>query len=397
MPGGSHDDASRRPRRFVHLTAGNMFGGIETLLVTLACTRALAAPAETTFAVCFDGRLAETLRATGAEVVILGAVRARAPWTVLSARRRLRDYLRGGETLVCHGTWSQGLFGDVGRDAGANVFYMHGPVAGSRWTERLARVNRPHGVVANSRYTLSSLPLLYAGVTAEVCYCPVLLPTAEGCRAAVRAELGVADSHAVIVVASRLEPWKGHRSLIAALERLRSRSGWEAWVIGGPQNDGESRYLAELVESVRAAGLAGRVRFLGQRTDVPRLLRGADIHCQPNLDPEPFGIAFVEALAAGLPVVSHDFGGAAEIVTAECGTLVAPGDTGALAAALEHLILDASARRRLGDAGPARAALLTAPETQVPALVDAFERVAAISTCPPGSRGGTTSQPSWNR
>ena len=55
-------------------------------------------------------------------------------------------------------------------------------------------------------------------------------------------------------------------------------------------------------------GIADRVRFLGERFDVPRLLAAADVHCQPNSGPEPFGIAFIEALYASLPVVSTRIG-----------------------------------------------------------------------------------------
>ena len=75
-----------------------------------------------------------------------------------------------------------------------------------------------------------------------------------------------------------------------------------------------------------------RVRFLGQRSDIPDVLGAADIHCQPNVDPEPFGVAFVEALHAGLPVVTTAIGAAPEVVDATCGVLV-PKDAGALAGA----------------------------------------------------------------
>ena len=80
----------------------------------------------------------------------------------------------------------------------------------------------------------------------------------------------------------------------------------------------------------------------------PRLLAAADIHCQPNTAPEPFGLAFVEALHAGLPVVTSDLGGAREIVHARCGVLVRAGDVAALGAALQALIDDRRA------AAPAR-------------------------------------------
>jgi glycosyltransferase involved in cell wall biosynthesis len=108
--------------------------------------------------------------------------------------------------------------------------------------------------------------------------------------------------------------------------------------------------------------------FLGQRTDVARLLQAADVHCQPNTGAEPFGLAFVEALYAGVPVVTSDLGGATEIVTPACGVLVAPGDTAALTAALQALMDDPARRATLGAAGPARARALCDPDAQMTAL-----------------------------
>ncbi len=110
---------------------------------------------------------------------------------------------------------------------------------------------------------------------------------------------------------------------------------------------------------------------------MPRLLAAADLYCQPNLGPEPFGIAFVEALYAGLPVVSTRLGGAAEIVNEDCGVLVEPGDAAALAAALGRLIDDPSARARLGATGPERARMLCDPALILDRLRDLLRRVVA--------------------
>ena len=98
------------------------------------------------------------------------------------------------------------------------------------------------------------------------------------------------------------------------------------------------------------------MRFLGEREDVARLLAAADIYCQPNTGPEPFGISVVEALAAGIPVVTTRLGAAPEIVDDSCGRLVDAGDTAALTSTLSALAADADVRRRLGRAGVARAA-----------------------------------------
>ena len=120
---------------------------------------------------------------------------------------------------------------------------------------------------------------------------------------------------------------------------------------------------------------------MGERADVPDLLAAADIHCQPNSAPEPFGLAFVEALYASLPVVSSDAGGVPEIVTPACGILVPPGDAEALRAALASLIADPERRTVLGAAGPARARALCDPQRQLElleaALATAHPRVTA--------------------
>src|SRR5271163_4247051 len=75
---------SRRetPMRVMHIVSGRLYGGVETLLATLARCRQLSAAMEPEFALCFDGRLREELAATGVPVHLLGEVRARHPLSV---------------------------------------------------------------------------------------------------------------------------------------------------------------------------------------------------------------------------------------------------------------------------------------------------------------------------
>jgi glycosyltransferase involved in cell wall biosynthesis len=117
------------------------------------------------------------------------------------------------------------------------------------------------------------------------------------------------------------------------------------------------------------------VKFLGQRSDVQDVLAAADIFCQPNLTPEPFGIVFVEALWAGRPVVTFGLGGALEIVDGSCGLLIPPGDVAGLADALQRLIEQDQLRATLGRGGRARALQLSDPATQMNALSGLTERV----------------------
>ena len=169
---------------------------------------------------------------------------------------------------------------------------------------------------------------------------------------------------------TRLEPLKGHRVLIDALAKLRDLPGWVAWVAGGVQRPADADYLAELTGRAARAGVADRVRFIGHRSDPHRVTAAADVYCQPNTAPEGFGLTFVEALYAGVPVVTSGIGGAAEVVDATCGVLTPPGDAAAVADALAGLIRDPARRAKLGANGPARAAALCDPAGSLTRLRD---------------------------
>jgi glycosyltransferase involved in cell wall biosynthesis len=368
--------------RILHCYSGNLYGGIETLLSTLAHRRAEAPAMVPEFVLCYEGRLGEELRSNGVVVHQLEPVRFRRPWTVLQARRRLAQILdiRPPDVVVCHACWPHALFGPVARRLGYPlVFWMHDRAGDGHWSERRAARTAPDLALVNSHSTAETLPCLFPGVPHEVLYYPVAPPAATAGRAEIRSrlrqELGTPGDATVIIQASRLEPWKGQSLLIAALGRLREQAGWVAWLAGGAQRPHEQTYLDRLQAETRAAGIADRVRFLGQRSDVPHLLAAADIHCQPNTGPEPFGIAFVEALYAGLPVVSTRMGGAAEIVTESCGVLVPPAAPAALADALGALIADPAARARLALAGPERAHNLCDPRAAIGRLHDLLSRV----------------------
>jgi len=164
-----------------------------------------------------------------------------------------------------------------------------------------------------------------------------------------------------------MEAWKGVHLLIEALGRLSSSLDWVAWVAGGVQRRSEARYHSKLRASAQRLNIEGRIRFLGQRSDVARLMLAADVYCQPNTGPEPFGVSFVEALHCGLPVVTTSMGGALEIVDASCGVLTPP-EAGAVANALAKLAMDIPLRLRLGQAAPRRARLLCDPVQQTRAL-----------------------------
>jgi glycosyltransferase involved in cell wall biosynthesis len=358
--------------RVLHVHSGNLYGGVETLLATLARYRDLCPLMELEFALCFEGRIASELREAGDQVHSLGKVRSRYPLTVMRARRRLRELLRARrfDAAICHMPWTQAIFGPIVRSAGVPlVFFMHGLARGRHWVERWAWLTPPDLVICNSDYTASTSGNLYAKTPREVLYLPVARAEAQVRaieRSALRTELDTPDDAVVILQASRMEAWKGHASHLEALGLLRDLPGWVCWIAGGAQSHDQARYLQSLRDLATGQGLSKRVRFLGQRSDVGRLMSAADIYCQPNTGADSFGIVLIEAMLAGLPVVTTALGGAMEIVDSSCGLIVAPGDVQALADALGKLIRNAAERQRLGIAGEAtrRRALRTGRTTR---------------------------------
>ncbi len=126
---------------------------------------------------------------------------------------------------------------------------------------------------------------------------------------------------------------KGMARLLDALGRRRGGRPVVLDIVGdGP-------VAADLGRQARALELADTVRFRGlmARSEVARLMAEADLFVLPSLV-ETFGVALVEALAAGVPVVATDVGVARELVDERAGVVVPPDDVDALAAGIEHAL-----------------------------------------------------------
>lgn len=159
-------------------------------------------------------------------------------------------------------------------------------------------------------------------------------------------ELGWPPGSMIIGTVGRLHPVKDQARLLHALHGLRVRVPQAVLAIIG---DGALR--AELERQTGELGLGEAVRFLGDRSDVPRLLSGMYAFALPSRS-EGYSVALLEACAAALPIVATDVGGNADIVRDGInGRLVAPGDTMALSSALQELCADAERAERMGRAG----------------------------------------------
>src|SRR3712207_629791 len=155
-------------------------------------------------------------------------------------------------------------------------------------------------------------------------------------RAAVRAELGAGPEACVVVVVSRLVRHKGHPELLRAMEDV---PGAELWVVGDrlPTDHGEP--LEPYFERAEAT-LGPRLRRLGYRHDVARLLAASDVFALPSHF-EGLPVSVIEAMLTGLPVVAMDVRGPREqVVDGETGFLVPPFEVPSLADALRRLVED---------------------------------------------------------
>jgi glycosyltransferase involved in cell wall biosynthesis len=172
-------------------------------------------------------------------------------------------------------------------------------------------------------------------------------------KAATRQELGLREGGIVLGTVCRLvEPKKGLSVLLKAMETLKQRQGkppCQLLIVG----DGPSRSMLE--ELREHLGLTAWVVFAGTRRDIPRVLHSLDMFVLSSLY-EGFGIAILEAMAAGKPVIASRVGGIPEfVIPGETGVLVEPGNSAALADAIEYLLGDFRQARQMGMKGQDRA------------------------------------------
>ena len=159
----------------------------------------------------------------------------------------------------------------------------------------------------------------------------------------------------ILCVAS-LAPWKRHEILLEAFAQVVGRCGnhLQLWLVGSDLFGDHPDYEAGLKRQAATRGVTRYVRFLGQRGDVPELLKRCHLLVLPSVK-EPFGRVLLEAMASRKPVIATRGGGPAEIVEdGRTGFLIPPNDADALGERMEYLFRHPSIGQRMGEDGRIR-------------------------------------------
>lgn len=318
------------------------------------------------------GSLGPALERMGIQVRILGWPRryrlGPLPWFSLPAAGRVHRLVRNFRPHVIHALHVFGLL-----YAGPAARLTHTPVLWTchgwydidnkpkQWTarhfaDRIAAVSESVAREADHRLGQPGRAQTdYLGIL------PFDGPTTNILRDEVRHEMGIQPGQPLIAVVGRFQPIKGHRYLLDALPAIRRRiPDLRVWFIGDALFGGEEDACkADLVRRIREEGLADCVTMLGFHPDARRLMRALDALVIPS-EAESFGMAAVEGLEAGIPVVGPDCWGPREIIDAPAtGRLFKPCDAEDLARCIiETLTTDGPGAGFDPQAGPARVASL---------------------------------------
>jgi len=332
-------------------------GGAEVLAARLA--RQLREQYRFLF-VCQDelGTLGAELRDEGFPVRVLD----RQPGLSLRCSRQLAEIVRGEQVDLLHAhQYTPFFYSAISRFLGSRIpvlFTEHGrhhpdhPSVKRKLANRLL-LRRHDRVVAvgeavrqalihNEGIAPGRVEVIYNGIPLE--RFNLRLTTSQ--RMAIRTEIGLEPDDLMLIQVARLDYLKDHATAIRTVERLVPRKGNARLVLVG---EGPER--ATIQDLVRDRGLEGHVKFLGLRTDVPRLLAAADIALLTSIS-EGIPLTLIEAMAAGLPVVATRVGGVPEVVVdGETGLLAPAGDDRALAELVFRLVATPDLLEDLGVKG----------------------------------------------
>jgi glycosyltransferase involved in cell wall biosynthesis len=365
------------PRRALYIQPNNEIGGSDIALLRLisALDRTRYTPV---VALPGEGPLSELLMEAGAELRFVPMRQLRTTPspsyqarylagfvpTVARLRRTIREdriaFVHTNSLYSLYGAWAAKLTGLK------HVWHVREippavPVARAAYARMVSGLSEI--VVAVSRACVSGLfgsaPLHKVMVLDEGLDLSRWHGDVSGAR--VRADLGLPADAPVVGFIARLDPWKG-LDVFLRMARIVTLSAPDTrFLVIGDAPPGFERHREEMRALADRLGLGARVQFVGWRyrfDAIPEVMAALTLLCHTPIQPEPFGLVVIEAMAVGCPVVAPQAGGPAEIIAdGETGLLAPMGDAGAFAERVLQLLTDpgrrtaiaAAARRQVAD------------------------------------------------
>jgi len=370
--------AGGRKKTVLYLAWAPFFSGAErALLLTLQAMR--DSPYRASVVVGTDGELANQVRALGlrCHVSPLQQLTRRRPVaSTWSASHVAIEALRTRPDIVhANDMPSYQAGGFVSKLLGIPaVTHLRFPDSAEayRW---FFRPRFSHALFISESFkseALAAAPDVFSGrssVVYDAVRPPHLWSQAE--RDDARRRLGLEPDSVVVALTGQVSEIKGIWEFVAAADRLRHTRAM--FVVLGDDLKTGGALRARMEAEVERLGLADRFRFLGFRPDAPDLVQLFDIVAVPS-HVEPFGLAALEAMAAGRPVVATRVGGLPEVV-AEGATalLVPPRDPDSLALALRDLLDDPVRRGEFGRLGRQRASNVFSEQAHAGALTRTYD------------------------
>lgn len=342
--------------KITHVVESLERGGLERLVVDLVLAQREAGHECRVACLFREGVLAAELAPHGAEVVSCGKRNG----MDFAALLRMRAAIAPGAGGVLHTHNAAAHYHAVAASPGlrfsriVNTRHGMGDIDPSSRRERLYRqaLRRTDSVVAVCEAARTKLADSGVAARGGLHAIPNGIRTerfsaaTREARDALARALGLAAGTRIVGTVGRLHPAKDQAGLIGAFAMLHRTIPESALVVVG---DGKLR--AELESAAASAGVGHAVRFLGDRSDIDRLLPGFDVFVLSSLT-EGYSVALLEACASALPVVATDVGGNGEIVRhGRNGLLVPPRQPEALASALVLLLRQQQLAADMGRAG----------------------------------------------
>ena len=344
--------------RVVYVSPHATRGGAERVTMDLIALhrRGTVEPAVVFLA---DGPLVDEARGCGVDVEVLRAPRMRGLIAAARAKRALARRLVALKADLVHGVmaWGHCYAGAAARLARIPaVWYQHDVPDWRRPLNLRAALIPARRILVNSALTAGAQRRFNPRrIPIEIVRPGTRIPSQLRAtrRAQGRAALGLAPEDFVVGMVARLARGKGHPTLLRASQSLcNARSDARVVVAGAALFGRDPDYPAALERLAAELGIGDRVRFIGSAFDVGDVLGALDVAVHVPDGPESYGLAVVEAMAAGAAVVAADGGAVREIVEpGVTALLVTAGDHEALATALLALHDDPDRCARLASAG----------------------------------------------